>query len=139
MSIVHHHVRPVFEIPVRAAAPRHLTAVPRERVVLASSPRPALRLTRRGRAVLMLAALLVIGALMIAFGSGSAATGQAGTITGTTTITVQPGQTLWSIAGEAHPDGDIRDTMYDIVKLNSLVDGEPLRMGTRLAVPVYAD
>ena len=141
MSITHEEL-PVFDLPQRT---RHLTAVPAlEPDVLdvleaAPSPEPGLQLTRRGRVVLTLLALVIVTALMVVFGSGTAATDQAGTVTGTTTITVQPGETLWSIAGAANPGGDIRDTMDDIVKLNSLVAGQPLQMGTQLAVPVYAD
>ncbi|MEG9225649.1 LysM peptidoglycan-binding domain-containing protein [Aeromicrobium sp. Sec7.5] len=142
MSITHDEL-PLFEVPVhlRAAGPRerHLAAVPEARV---QSPRPAssggVRLTRRGRVALVVLALAVITALMVVFGSGTAATNDAGVVTGTTSVTVQPGETLWSIAGEANPGGDIRDTMGDIVRLNSLVDGETLQMGTTLAVPVYA-
>jgi len=142
MSITHDEL-PLFELPthVRVVGPRerHLVAVPE---AVHAAPRPAssggLRLTRRGRVALVVLALAIITALMIVFGSGTAATSDAGVITGTTNVTVQPGETLWSIAGEANPGGDIRDTMHDIVKLNSLVDGETLQMGTKLAVPVYA-
>ena len=142
MSITHHEL-PLIDIPARARAaeaiPRHLVVVPASPVAARPAVAPRLRLTRRGRVVLTLAALTIITALMIVFGSGTAATDTAGEITGTITVTVQTGQTLWAIAGEANPHGDIRDTMHDIVKLNSLVDGEPLQMGTKLAVPVYAD
>lgn len=143
MSITHDEL-PLFELPnpARAAGPRerHLVAVP-ETVPVAVRPAASsggLRLTRRGRSALVVLALAVITALMIVFGSGTAATSDAGVVTGTTSVTVQPGETLWSIAGEANPGGDIRDTMDDIVELNSLVDGETLQMGTKLAVPVYA-
>lgn len=142
MSITHDEL-PLFELPPHARTSdtreRHLVAVPE---VAPQAPRQAssggVRLTRRGRVALIVLALAVVSALMIVFGSGTAATSDAGVITGTTSVTVQPGETLWSIAGEANPGGDIRDTMDDIVKLNSLVDGETLQMGTKLAVPVYA-
>lgn len=146
MSITHDEL-PLFELPIHARVTglreRHLVAVPET----ASAPVPVstrqassggLRLTPRGRVALVVLALAIITALMVVFGSGTAATSDAGVITGTTSVTVQPGETLWSIAGEANPGGDIRDTMHDIVKLNSLVDGETLQMGTKLAVPVYA-
>ena len=51
-------------------------------------------------------------------------------------MTVQPGQTLWSIAAEARPDADIRSTVDQIVRLNALEDGAPLPIGATLAVPV---
>jgi len=146
MSITHDEL-PLFDsLPLdgRREAPlreRHLALVPEARVSPAAPVRaaaPALQLTRRGRVVLTLLALAIVSGLMIVFGAGTAATSSAGEITGTTTVTVQPGQTLWSIAGEANSGGDIRDAMDDIVRLNSLVDGQPLQMGTKLAVPVYA-
>lgn len=121
----------------RVVAPRerHLSLVPAP----APAAAPRVRLTRRGRVTVVLGALAVIVALMVAFGSGTAATSEAGVIVDTTTITVQPGQTLWSIAAAANPGGDIRDTVDDIVRLNSLADGQSLQMGTPLAVPVYGD
>ncbi|MDF1703385.1 MAG: LysM domain-containing protein [Aeromicrobium sp.] len=142
MSITHDEL-PLFDLPAQerpiVARPRHLVAVADE---VTAPPRevPAgpVRLTRRGRIVLVVAALAIITALMVVFGSGTAATSDAGVVTGTRSVTVQPGETLWSIAGEANPGGDIRDTMADIVRLNSLVDGETLQMGTKLSVPVYA-
>jgi hypothetical protein len=146
MSITHDEL-PLFDsLPLDGSREaslreRHLVLVPEARVRPAAPVRattPALQLTRRGRVVLTLLALVIVSGLMIVFGAGTAATGSAGEITGTTTVTVQPGQTLWSIAGEANSGGDIRDAMDDIVRLNSLVDGQPLQMGTKLAVPVYA-
>lgn len=118
-----------------ASQQRHLSLVPAP----ASVGAPQVRLTRRGRVTVVLAALGVIVALMVVFGSGTAATSEAGTIVDTATVTVQPGQTLWSIAADANPDGDIRDTVDDIVRLNALADGQSLQMGTPLAVPVYGD
>ncbi len=124
-----------------AARERHLALVPVAQPVRAARAAAGggLRLTRRGRVALVVLALAIVSALMVVFGSGTAATSDAAEITGTTTVTVQPGQTLWSIAGDLNPGGDIRDTMDDIVKLNSLVDGESLQMGDSLALPVYAD
>ncbi|WP_229053637.1 LysM domain-containing protein [Aeromicrobium sp. Leaf350] len=149
MSITHDELPLIDLAPysrgTEEARDRHLALVPHTAVPgrTARAPRPAttggLRLTRRGRVLLTVLALLVVTALMVVFGSGTAATSDAAEITGTTTITVQPGQTLWSIAGEANPGGDVRDTMDDIVQLNSLVKGETLQMGTQLALPVYAD
>ncbi len=125
----------VTDRDARAAQQRHLSLVPAPTAVSA----PQVRLTRRGRVAVVLAALGVIVALMVVFGSGTAATSDAGTIVDTATVTVQPGQTLWSIAADANPDGDIRDTVDDIVRLNALADGQSLQMGTPLAVPVYGD
>lgn len=105
-------------------------------VSAAAQPAAPLRLTGRGRAVIVAMALAVITTLAIVFGSAVAATDSASEPGIVTTITVQPGQTLWSIAAEARPDADIRSTVDEIVKLNALEDGASLPIGSTLAVPV---
>ena len=49
-------------------------------------------------------------------------------------VTVQAGQTLWSLADELAPNSDPRDWIADVVNLNGLssVDVQP---GLRLALP----
>ena len=54
-----------------------------------------------------------------------------------TSVRVLPGQTLWQIATEANPNGDIRKTVDDIVRLNSLPNASALQLGSEIAVPVY--
>jgi len=49
-------------------------------------------------------------------------------------VTVAPGDTLWSIAGEVAPDSDRRDTVAEIVELNAL-GGSTVQAGQRIAVP----
>ncbi|MBO5408236.1 MAG: LysM peptidoglycan-binding domain-containing protein [Clostridia bacterium] len=46
---------------------------------------------------------------------------------------VQPNDSLWSIAEEFGGDEDIRQTMYEIKKLNQL-EGSSLAVGTRLLI-----
>lgn len=94
------------------------------------------RLTGRGRLAVVSAALAVISTLAVVFGSAVVATGEAPVDGTVTTVTVQPGQTLWSIAAEARPDADIRATVDQIVRLNALEDGVALPIGATLAVPV---
>ncbi|OUZ09999.1 hypothetical protein BHE97_09065 [Aeromicrobium sp. PE09-221] len=96
------------------------------------------RLTRRGRVVVFVAASLVLALGAIAMGASVAATSDSAPVA-TTTVQVQPGQTLWSIAAEANPGGDVRATVDEIVRLNALPNASGLQMGTSLAVPVYAD
>lgn len=96
-----------------------------------------LQLTNRGRVVLFVAAVLTIAVLAVTVGSATSATVESGTQEATTSVVVQPGQTLWQIAAAANPDGDIRATVYDIMKLNSLADAGALQMGRELAVPTY--
>lgn len=96
------------------------------------SPAP-LRLTTRGRLVIVAAALAVIAAVVVMFGAATVATND--DPAAVTTVTVQPGQTLWSIAAEARPDADIRETVDQIIRLNALDGGDALPIGATLAVP----
>jgi Tfp pilus assembly protein FimV len=116
---------------VRPAPVRHLHAVPAP-----SSARPV-RLTRRGKAVVLGFAVAAIAMLAVVLGSSTVATGEAGTAPDTNTVTVMAGHTLWDIAAEANPNGDIRDTVDEIVRLNSLPNASALQMGSEIAVPVY--
>jgi len=108
-----------------------------ERGVRTASSAPV-RLTRRGRAAIFMATTALLGALAVVLGSSGAASDDASEVA-TTTVQVQPGQTLWDIAVEANPDGDVRGTIDDIVELNSLPNASGLKMGSTLAVPVYGD
>lgn len=101
-----------------------------------STARPApVRLTLRGRVLLVSVALAVIAAAAVVFGAAVVATDEAPMPGTVETVTVQPGQTLWSIAAEARPDADIRETVDQIIRLNALEDGAPLPIGATLAVP----
>jgi hypothetical protein len=96
--------------------------------------RGALRLTRRGRLVI-LAMLLVVGAVVsLAITSSGAASSTAQAIP-VQYVTVAPGDTLWSIAGEVAPDADRRDTVAQIIERNAL-PGSSVEAGQRLAIPV---
>lgn len=118
------------DIPV-ARPTRHLQVVP-------DPPRPTtLRLTRRGRIAILIAALLTLAVLAVALSPSTTATDEPGAPVATRTVTVQPGHTLWDIASEANPDGDIRQTVDDIMRLNSLTSAAGLQMGSEIAVPVY--
>ncbi len=101
-----------------------------------SQPTPAVRLTRRGRVAVVVLALAVLGALAVVLGPSVVATDATGALPATTVVTVEPGQTLWHIAGEANPGGDPRDTVDDIMRMNSL-SSPTLQPGADLAVPVY--
>lgn len=94
-----------------------------------------LRLTRRGRVVVVLAVLLVILGGLVALGPSVLAMGEpAGE---PVTMTVQPGETLWDLAGRINPDGDVRSTVEDIAELNDISDAGTLQIGTELVVPRY--
>ena len=109
---------------------RHLHLVP-------APQSSVLRLTRRGRFAVLLAALLTLAVLVVALGPSTIATGEAGDAGPTQTVTVQPGDTLWKLATKANPNGDIRQTVDDIMRLNSLVSASGLQMGSEVAVPIY--
>lgn len=109
--------------------------------VTASSLRPAapatrLRLTARGRRVLLaLAALpLAVGLALAALSGGSAFAGGDESAVSFETITVMPGDTLWSIAEDIAPDADPRDVVHALQTLN-LLDGGVLLAGDELAIP----
>jgi LysM repeat protein len=93
-----------------------------------------LRLTRRGRAVLLGALLLALFAAVVVLGSSSAATDQSGQPVPTRTVEVQQGDTLWEIAAEVAGPGDVRETVHRIEQLNALT-GPALVVGQRIAVP----
>lgn len=101
-----------------------------------------LRLTVRGRRVLaLLAALPAVVALVFAVMSGGAALASrdGGAPAGTfTTVTVAPGDSLWSIAEEVAPSDDPRDVVDEIVRLNAL-DSAQVWAGQRLSIPAEFD
>jgi Tfp pilus assembly protein FimV len=104
----------------------------------AAVPATRLRLTVRGRRVLVAAAALPASiALAIAILSGGAALASrdSGAPAGSyTTVAVSPGDSLWSIAERIAPDSDPRDVVDAIVRLNAL-DGVTISAGERLAIP----
>jgi hypothetical protein len=101
----------------------------------AARARSTVRLTRRGRVVVVLLALSV--ALLVGFllASGSVATDEPGTQAPTRVVQVGPGDTLWGIAAEAADDGDVRAMIDRIEHLNALDSGMVVA-GQRLLVPV---
>lgn len=102
-------------------------------------PATRLRLTARGRRVIaVLASIPAVIALSIAILSsgGALASGEHGAPAGTFShVTVMPGDTLWSIAGEIAPEADPRDVVDEIIRLNALPSGA-VAAGERLALPL---
>ncbi|WP_026554088.1 LysM peptidoglycan-binding domain-containing protein [Arthrobacter sp. 35W] len=99
---------------------------------------PPLRLTRRGRLVLIwlplaLVAISLLAAAALFSTPAKAATGSE-PIDYATTVTVLSGETLWSIAIEADSSRDTRDVVADIVELNGL-SSSVVQPGQRLFVP----
>ena len=121
--------------PVRAERPAR--PVPAQRV-----PAAPVRLTRRGRRLLrtVVVSFALLVTLLVASVTALPAL-QAGTdaaVPATTTVVVQPGQTLWSVARTAVPGEDPRATIERIVSLNSLsgADASVVYPGQELIVPL---
>ena len=128
----------------RPATPRPATtraATPRS-----VAPRP-LRLTRRGRMLLLglpalaVAAVLVFALLAVVLGSvaspANAAThySPVDMASYAAPVTVLQGQSLWSIAAVSDPTRDVREVVAEIVALNELGTGV-LQAGQQLYVPL---
>ena len=133
-----------------ASTTRHLTLAPtrpaqsrsqqvRAQQARAAQTRPAstgeLRLTRRGRVVVMALALLVVLGLGLFWASGSVATEEPGTPEPTRVVMVGSGETLWDIAAGIADDGDVRGMVDRIEELNALDTGM-VTAGQRLRVPL---
>ncbi|TNM46111.1 LysM peptidoglycan-binding domain-containing protein [Nocardioides albidus] len=106
-----------------------------------SARRPAargqVRLTRRGRLVVFVLALVVVALAAVWLAAGSAATRSEGGSAEVRLVTVAPGDTLWDIASDAAATSgdDVRDMMETIQRLNTL-DGSVVYVGQDLRVPV---
>ncbi len=98
--------------------------------------RVRLRLTRRGRVVLTgLAAIpLIVGALVFALNGGGALASADHAHVNFHYVTVESGDSLWSIAERVAPSADPRDVIAAIVSLNQL-DSSVVSPGEELAVP----
>ncbi len=90
-----------------------------------------LRLTRRGRVLLL---VLVAVAVYAAFGLGRASAGGAALPAQASTVVVQPGDSLWTIAVRALPGSDPRDVVGELKSINHLSTSE-LAVGQRLRLP----
>lgn len=94
-------------------------------------------LTPRGRRVLtlLIAIPLAIAAFIATVSAGQAAAtdGASQSDTSLTWITVDAGETLWSLAQQIAPTKDPRDVVADIVSLNQL--HSELQPGMRIALP----
>jgi len=94
--------------------------------------RGGVRLTRRGRVLVVLTVLVM---LVVGFSMGrvsSQAADSAGAI-GPRTVTVQPGESLWALATRIAPHVDPRLVVTQIEQLNhlrspQLMAGQPLRV-----------
>ncbi|MCW2678828.1 MAG: peptidoglycan-binding protein [Frankiales bacterium] len=100
---------------------------------------PSVRLTRRGRGLLV---LLLAGLLLAAFSVGQRDTQAASVSAGSgaaapVATTVQPGESLWSLAQRIAPENDPREVIAQIRRLNDLETAE-LQVGQHLLLPTAA-
>lgn len=123
---------------------RHAALTPRRDVPAARSGRPRdtpvapLRLTRRGRVVVALAAALLVTMVSLLLAGVAQATNDGPSPRAArenlVQVIVRPGQSLWSVAESADPDQDTRAVIQQIIDLNSL-NGDTVFAGQQLWVP----
>ena len=120
----------------RVVRPRLASDTPRPvRAVPVAAPRGEVRLTRRGRFVVFVAALLLVLGAALFLGATSVATNDKGTDQPTEALMVGEGDTLWAIASDLAPAGEVREMVATIKELNAL-DSAMLVAGQTLYVPV---
>jgi len=78
----------------------------------------------------------LIGGAVLALSLGFARVAQGGAPAAYETVTIEPGDTLWSIAGDRYPGTDVRAKIYQIEQANhihgaSLTPGETIRVPSR--------
>ena len=98
--------------------------------------RPRLRLTKRGRAVLLFLAAtpLVIAALVLALNGGGANASREGSSVPMQYVTVDAGESLWQVAESIAPNADPRDVIDQLMQLNQLESADVFA-GVELAIP----
>lgn len=123
--------------PMPTASPYARAKIERAPQVSSRGRSTAVHLTRRGR--LLLLALLVL-VLFGAFSLGRAAS-QADPVgqpaPALEQITVQPGDSLWTVARRIAPDNDPREVIAQLRRLNDLPSWQ-LSAGQQLLLPVVA-
>lgn len=123
---------PLRSGPVESGAwVRREAGRPRPAADTGSHPRRAVRLTRRGR-VVVLGLVLLLGALVgfLAASPGQAADPPKPAVT----AVVQPGDTLWSFAERNLPRWHRIDAVAELQRLNHL-EGSVIHPGQRLVLP----
>jgi len=97
---------------------------------------PRLRLTTRGRVVLMTLAAtpLVVAALMFSLNSGEAAATLESDESAFVYVDVSAGDSLWNIAEQHAPGHDPREVVAQLIELNQLPSADVFA-GQEIAVP----
>jgi Tfp pilus assembly protein FimV len=94
----------------------------------------SVRLTRRGRLVILLSAIALVFAAFTSLGGPAMSTDETHHAAAHTVV-VGSGETLWDIAQRIAPDKDPRTVIAEIVDLNTLPDAGSIRIGQELYVP----
>ena len=105
--------------------------------VSTASAAGTVRLTRRGRAVVVAALALLLFAAFSLGRTGAEGSTSAAPAPELRTTVVLPGDTLWSVAQELAPGRDPRPVVEQIRRLNDLPGGA-LRAGQLLVLPAAA-
>jgi len=120
-----------------AARPTSATRRPAAAARVTPRTFDGLRLTARGRALLMLGSALFLLLAVLVSGRFSAEAGsQAPTGPATSSVVVQPGENLWEIARRIAPASDPRQVVTEIRSLNGL-GSTPVIAGQSIVVPVF--
>ncbi len=104
-----------------------------------TAPQAPLKLTRRGRLLLIGAPVMLGGAALLTFigffTAPALASSGVAEVTRTQQVSVHTGDSLWSLAGEYAPERDPRAVVADIMELNNLSDAV-VPAGVQLYIPV---
>jgi hypothetical protein len=97
-----------------------------------------MQLNRRGRLARTLVVLSLAIVMLATFGF-SAGAGNSDQMSPTSdafiTVTVGPGESLWSLAGQIAADGDKRSLVDEIISINSLPTAD-VQVGQELRIPL---
>jgi Tfp pilus assembly protein FimV len=127
---------PMSTITIHDVRPVRVAVRPRQATRRVTRP-STLRLTRRGRVVVVLAGLVIALVVGVFLGAGSVASERKGTPEPTRVVQVTSGDTLWAIAADAAEvtgEDDVRAMVERIQQLNAL-DSAMVVVGQRLRVP----
>jgi LysM domain len=96
--------------------------------------RAHLRMTKRGRAVLLSLVATPVVVAALAFGIGAGGATATSSSTPLAKVTVVGGETLWSVAKQIAPNADPRDVISDIMSVNRLGTAD-IYPGEQLSIP----
>lgn len=117
---------------MQANRPNHLVLVQDQSFRVHKQP---IRLTRRGRRVVALLAIIPIALTFLLIGMRGAVATDGTVQSETQSVVVKPGQSLWDVAVAISPNTDPRETIWLIQQLNTMETSEVLA-GQALIVPI---